>query len=146
MPTGLPCFFRILPWWSSSADVFGERVPAAIPLSEVVDHVCQIDELALEEEGVGVGDEYQVVARLRLSFGRALRRQLEMRDRVDAHGDAGLLAEHLRLPAQLVVGGGHEVVPGEEGQLALLRERGSLAEREPGRHAGGRASALLEKL
>src|SRR5436309_11855905 len=40
-----------------------------------------------------VGDEYQVVARLRLSFGRALRRQLEMRDRVDAHGDAGLRSE-----------------------------------------------------
>src|SRR5581483_10909301 len=56
---------------------------------------------------------------------------------VHAHRAVVGLAERLRLPAQLVVGGGDEVVPAEEGQLALLGEGGRLAEGEPGGHPGG---------
>ena len=79
------------------------------------------------------------MARLRLRLRRDLGRQLQVRDRVHAHGDAGLLAEGLGLPAELVVGGRDEVVPREEGQLALLGEGGSAiegGEREAGDCAG----------
>ena len=56
------------------------------------------------------------------------------------------LAEGLRLLAELVVGGGHEVVPGEEGQLALLGECGRLAEGEPRGHSGAGAGGGAEEL
>ena len=62
---------------------------------------------------------------------------------VDPDGAVRLLAESLRLLAELVIGGGHEVVPGEEGQLPLLRVGGGATEGEPlghpGRCAGGGA-------
>src|SRR5262249_18962388 len=60
-----------------------------------------------------------------------------MRHGVHAHRAVVGLAEGFRLLAQLVVGGGDEVVPGEEGQLALLGEGGGLAEGEPRGDTGG---------
>ena len=64
---------------------------------------AHVDELVLEEERIGVAQEDQVVAGLRLRLGRALGRQLQSRDRVHPHRDARLLAERLRLPSQLIV-------------------------------------------
>ena len=76
------------------------------------------------------------MAGLGLGLGGALGRHLQVGDGVHAHGDTGLLAEHLGLPAQLVVGGGHEVVRAEEGQLTLLGESRRAIERQNG--PGGR--------
>src|SRR5215468_10788319 len=69
-----------------------------------------------------------------------------MRHGVHAHRAVVGLAERLGLLAQLVVGGGDEVVPGEEGQLALLGEGGGLAEGEPRGDTGGGAGRGAEEL
>ena len=55
------------------------------------------------------------------------------------------LAEGLRLLAELVVGGGDEVVPAEERELALLGVSGRLAESEPGGHPDGGAGGGTEE-
>jgi hypothetical protein len=81
-----------------------------------------------------------------LRLGGDLRRHLKVRHRVDADGAVRLLAERLRLLLQLVVRGGNEMVPGKHRDLALLRVRGRLAEREPGRHPRGRSGALLQEV
>src|SRR5713101_2135400 len=124
----------------------GERVPAAVPLAEVVDEVAHVDQMLLVEEGVGGARDDEVVARLRRDLGRALREQLREGDRVDAHRHPGLLTKDLGLPPQLVVGRRDEVVAREERQLALLGEGGSLPEREPGRHAGAGTGSDTKKV
>ena len=113
-----------------------ERIPAAVPLTERVDEVAHVGQQVLEDEGNGAVGANHVVARLRLGLGGELGVELQVRDGVHADGRPRLLAERLRLPAQLVVGGGDEVVPGEEGQLALLSEGRRLAKAQPGRHPG----------
>src|SRR5262245_34400476 len=123
-----------------------ERIPAAVLLAELVDHVADIGVLLLEQERVGVAGQDHVVARLHLRLGRSLGGQLQVGDGVDPHGDTRLLAEYLGLTAQLVVGGGNEVVPAEERQLALLGERGRTPEGQPGRHAGGCAGSYANKV
>ena len=122
----------------------GERIPAAILLAELVDDVTHFGQLVLEQERHGAVRADHVVARLRLGFRRELGIELQMGDGVDAHGDARLLAERLGLLAQLVVGGGHEVIPRQERQLALLRDSGR---RHAGEHggAGHGARGGLEK-
>ena len=99
----------------------GERIPAAVLLAERVDERADVDELVLEQERIGMAQEDQVVAGLRLRLGRALGRQLQPGDGIHPHGDPRLLAEHLRLPPQLVVRGRHEMVVAQERQLPLLR-------------------------
>ena len=69
-----------------------------------------------------------------------------MRHGIHAHRAVVGLAECLGLLAELVVRGGHEMIPGEEGQLPLLSECGRLAQREPGAHPGGRAGSGGEEL
>jgi len=69
-----------------------------------------------------------------------------MRHRVHPHRAVIGLAEGLRLLAQLVVRGRDEVVPGEERQLALLREGGRLAEGELRGHSGRRAGGDAKEL
>ena len=100
----------------------------------------------LVEEGVCPGGAVHVVARLRLGLRRYLRRHLEVRDRVHADLAARQLAEGLGLPPELVVGDRNEVIPAEERQLTLLGERGSFAERQPGRYAGSRAGGSAQEL
>src|SRR5438093_1730316 len=124
----------------------GERIPAAVPLAEVVDEVAHVDQMLLVEEGVGGARDDEVVAGLRRDLGRALREQLREGDRVDAHRHPALLTKELSLPPQLVVGRRDEVVAREERQLALLGEGGSLPEREPGRHAGAGAGSDAKKV
>jgi hypothetical protein len=92
----------------------------------------------LVEEGVGARGAVHVVAGLRLRLRGDLGGQLEMRHRVDPDGAVVGLAEHLGLPPQFVVGGGDEVIPGEECQLALLGDGGRGAQSEPGGHPGRR--------
>ena len=123
-----------------------EVVPAAALLADLLDHVVHGDEEILVEEGVGARRPVHVVAGLGLGLGRDLGRHLQMRHGVHAHRAVIGLAEGLGLLAELVVGGGDEVVPGEEGQLALLGEGGSLAEGEPGGHSGGGAGGRAEEL
>src|SRR5215475_14449819 len=69
-----------------------------------------------------------------------------MRHGVHANRAVVGLAERLGLLAQLVVGGGDEMVPGEECQFALLGEGGRLAEGEPGCDTGGGAGGSAQKL
>src|SRR5262245_16154026 len=69
-----------------------------------------------------------------------------MRHGVHAHRAVVGLAEGFRLLAQLVIGGWHEMVPGEEGQLPLLGEGGGLAEGEPRGDTGGGAGSGAEEL
>ena len=123
-----------------------ERVPAAELLAELVHEVVEVGVQVLVEEGIGARAPVHVVARLRLRLGRDLCGHLQMRHGVDADRAVGLLREDLRLPAQLVVGGGHEMVPGQEGQLALLRERGGTAERQRGRETGRGGGRSFQEL
>ncbi len=122
-----------------------ERIPAASLLAQLLDQVVHRDEEVLVEERVGARGPVHVVARLRLGLGRDLGRHLQMRHGVDAHRAVVGLAEGLRLLAELVVRGGDEVVPAEEGQLPLLGVRGRLAESEPGGHPGGGAGGGTEE-
>ena len=122
-----------------------EVVPATALLAELGDQVVHRDEEVLVEERVGARGPVHVVAGLRLGLGRDLGRHLQVGHGVDAHRAVVGLAEGLRLLAELVVGGGDEVVPAEEGQLALLRVRGGLAESEPGGHPGGGAGGGTEE-
>src|SRR5215471_15569425 len=69
-----------------------------------------------------------------------------MRHGVHAHCAVVGLAKGLGLLAQLVIGGGDEVIPGEKGQFALLGEGGRLAEGEPGGDTGASAGSRVEKL
>src|SRR5215813_13177386 len=69
-----------------------------------------------------------------------------MRHGVHAHCAVVGLAKGLGLLAQLVIGGGDEVIPGEKGQFALLGEGGRLAESEPGGDTGASAGSRAEKL
>ncbi len=123
-----------------------EVVPAAALLADLRDHVVHADEEIFVEEGVGARGPVHVVAGLRLGLGGDLGRHLQVRHRVHAHRAVVGLAECLGLLAKLVVGGGHEMVPGEEGQLPLLGMRGRLAQREPGRHARSGAGSPAEEL
>src|SRR5262249_55345713 len=124
----------------------GKRIPAAVLLAELVDAVADVGVMVLVEDRISVARQDQIVAGLRLGLRRELRGELQMRDGIDADGDAGLLAEHLGLSAELVIRGGNEVVPGQEGELAFLSVGRRLAEGEPGGHPGGRTGALVEKL
>src|SRR5437773_2480573 len=124
----------------------GKWIKAAVLLAELVDDVADVHELLLIEMGGRGGGHDDVVARLGGRLRGELGRELQMRDGVHAHGRSHLLAEHLRLPAQLVVGGGDEVVPGEEGQLALLGEGRRLAKGKPGRNAGRGARSDTQEL
>src|SRR5207244_3261900 len=116
-----------------------ERIPASTLLAELVDDVVEADEKVLVEERVGTRGAIHVVTRLRLGLGRDLRGHLQMRHRVDANGAVGLLREHFRLPTQLVIGRGPEMVPRQERQLALLGERRGRPRAEPcGAEGAGR--------
>ena len=136
---GLPARLRL-------AALRGEAVPAAALLADLLDHVVHADEEVLVEERIGARRPVHVVARLRLGLGRDLGRHLQMRHGIHAHRAVVGLAECLGLLAKLVVGGGDEVVPGEEGQLTLLGVGGSPAEGEPRSHAGGGAGRGAEEL
>ena len=135
-----------LPAARGLAHLGAEGVPAAVLLAQLVHHVVDVGVQVLVEEGVGAGRAVHVVAGLRLCLGGDLGRHLQMRHGIHAHGAVVGLGEGLRLLAELVVRGGHEVVPGEEGQLALLGERRGLAESEPGGHPGRRAGGGAEEL
>jgi hypothetical protein len=118
-----------LVWRDSAAKPY--QPPCCLPsLSTTSPHV---DELALVEERIGGRGPHDVVTRLRLGLGGELGRKLERGDRVDAHLDAGLLAEGRGLPPQLLVRGGNEAAEGEHRQLAFLGERRGHAVREPRR-------------
>src|SRR5207247_482083 len=98
----------------------GERIPAAVLLAERVDQRAHVDEQILEEVRIGVAQEDEIVAGLALGLGGALGRQLQALDGVDFDRETGLLAEHLGLPSELVVGGRNEVIGAQERELALL--------------------------
>src|SRR5205807_1249926 len=105
----------VLPSVSSTLPPWHHRIDQNEMLASV--------QLLLVEEWIGGAGDDQVVAGLRGRLGGALGEQLRAGDRVDAHGDPGLLGEDLRLTPELVVGGRDEVIEGEERQLALLGER-----------------------
>ena len=136
---GLPARLRL-------AALRGKVIPAPTLLPDLLDDVVHADEEVLVEERVGAGRPVHVVARLRLRLGGDLGRHLQMRHGIHAHRAVVGLAERFRLLAQLVVGGGDEVVPREKGQLTLLGVGRSPAEGEPRSHAGGGAGRGAEEL
>ncbi len=74
------------------------------------------------EIGVGIPETDEIVSLPALDLAREDRRKLQVGHAVHADLDAGLLAELLELPFQLLVRLGHEMRPGEQFQFALLGE------------------------
>ena len=83
-----------------------------------------------------------VVPGLALGLGRALGRELKSLYRVQLDRDAGLLAEGLGLPSQLIVGRGDEVAAAEERDLAALGECRGTAKSQGGARPGGGTNEL----
>src|SRR5437773_6339060 len=104
-----------------------------------------VDEQILEEVRIGVAQEDEIVAGLALGLGGALGRQLQALDGVDFDRETGLLAEHLGLPSELVVGGRNEVVGAQERELALLGVGGSAIQQYRGAGHGRREKEVAAR-
>src|SRR5207247_9903474 len=75
----------------------------------------------------------------------ALRRKLHALDGCDFDREPGLLAEHLGLPSELVVGGRNEVIGAQERELALLGVGGSAIQQYRGAGHGRREKEVAAR-